>query len=96
MGSKIDIIAISEDVILVFELKKDIIKRKDIKQFKSYITWVHNNKTLLERFFKTNLEKAQIQNIIIGSGVLRNLTVSNSITIKKYSLENDELTIEDI
>ena len=96
LGSKIDIIAISENIILVLELKKDTIKEKDIRQFKDYMTWSQNNKTLLGRFFKINLEKAKIQNKIIGSGVQRNLNVNNSIIIKKYSLKNNELIIGDI
>ncbi|MCD6429502.1 hypothetical protein J7L09_02300, partial [bacterium] len=96
LGSKIDIIALSEKVILVLELKKDTIKRKDIKQLKDYITWTQNNRMLLERFLKINLEKAEIQNIMIGSGIQRNLNIDNALVIKKYSLENDKLSLVDI
>jgi hypothetical protein len=78
------------------EQKKDTIKEKDIKQFKDYVTWSKNNKILLERFFNINLEKAEIQSKIIGLGVQRNLNISDSFIIKKYSLENDELNLVDI
>jgi hypothetical protein len=97
LGSKIDIIAISEKIILVVELKKDVIKEKDIEQFQTYISWTKNNKKLIEKFFKINLGKAEVQGVIIGSGTQRTILTSNyEFLIQKYSLENNELILANI
>lgn len=97
LGSKIDIIAISEKTILIIELKKDVIKEKDIEQFQTYILWTKNNKKLLGKFFNLGLDNAEIQSFIIGSGVQRGLsTASYNFSFKKYSLENSEVILSDI
>jgi len=95
LGSKIDIIALAEKKVLVLELKKDAIKQKDVEQCKNYFLWVKNNRKLLERFFKINLNKAEIQSFLIGSGVQRNLSTDN-IAIKKYSLEDNKLILSNM
>jgi hypothetical protein len=97
LGSKIDIIAISEKIILVIELKKDVIKEKDIEQFRSYVLWAKNNRKLLEKFFNIVLDKAEIQGLIIGSGVQRGLSVNNyDFSFKKYSFENNKIVLSNI
>lgn len=94
LGSKIDIIAVSEKNILVFELKKDAVDEKSAKQFEGYIKWVQNNRELLSRFFKMNLSKAAMKNFMIASGIKKNMNVSDLLfSIQKYSLENNKLTL---
>lgn len=97
LGSKIDIIAVSENMILVLELKKGAIKENDIRQFRNYINWVENNKLLLGRFFKKDLSKVKIKSMLIGKGIQKNLPLENIVfTIKSYSLENNKLTLLDL
>jgi hypothetical protein len=97
LGSKIDIIAVGEKAIVIIELKKGVIKEKDVKQFRTYILWVKNNRKLLGKFFNVALDKAEIKSFIIGASIQRRLTREGyDFSFKKYSFENDELILSDI
>jgi len=99
LGSKIDIIAISREVILVIELKKDTIKEKDIEQLKTYISWTKNNRTLLGKFFGVELDEAKIQGVIISGDFPKKLLKYKDdcgFSFKKYSLKNGKLELSDI
>lgn len=95
VGSKIDIIGVSPKNVLIIELKKGIIKDEDIKQFQNYIFWAKNNKKLIERFFKISLGDGPIRGLIIGSGIIKNISTSDDFSIKKYSLEDNQLVLYD-
>lgn len=97
LGSKIDIIAISQKIVLVIELKKDTLKEKDIEQFQTYISWARNNKRLLGNFFKISLQNPGIQGLIIGRGAQEDLSANSyNFSIKKYSLKNNSPILSDI
>ncbi len=96
LGSKIDIIALSKKRILILELKRNTIKENDAQQLQHYVSWVKNNKILLKRFFKVNLEKAKIQSILIGNKIQKNINISNIHHIKKYITDNNKLTLINI
>lgn len=97
LGSKIDIIALSEKVILIIELKRDMIKEQDIEQFKTYILWTKNNNKLLGKFFNLELGASEIQSFLIGNGIQRGLiTTSYDFSFKKYLLENNNIVLLDL
>lgn len=96
LGKKIDIIALNEEKIQIFELKKDKIIKEDIKQTKEYISWVEDgdSKNLLGKFFNKNLTNAKVEAFIIASGIDKNLLRPKNISIKKYSLNPKDNKIE--
>lgn len=94
LGSKIDIIAVSENEVFVIELKKDVIKEGDIGQLNEYALWTENNRVLLGRFFKSKLDGAKIRSFIIGSDTQRSISaIKDKISVKKYSLQNEEIIL---
>lgn len=94
LDSRIDIIALTEKKILVLELKRKKIEEKDVQQLQTYISWVKNNTKLLEKIFKTKLNKADIQSFIIGKDVDNDF--STDYPIKKYTLKEDKLILSDL
>jgi hypothetical protein len=97
LGSKIDIISISERLILVIEVKKDSIKKEDIEQLRTYFSWTKNCRKLLGNFFGKELDDTDIKGLIIGSGIQRGLSIDDcSFSLKKYSLERGKLKLSDI
>lgn len=96
LGSKIDIIAVSEKEIVILELKKNKIGKKDIEQFKRYLLWNKTGKNLLEALFKVRLNESFFKGYIIGAKLDKNVSIVDSdIVFKKYSLENNQLSLSD-
>jgi len=94
LGSKIDVLALSEEKIMVFELKRDSIGEADLKQLNNYVTWVENNKTLLERFFRVQVKHAKIKGCVVGARKKGEVVMPQNLEFFKYNVLNNQLELE--